>query len=395
MGRHRSTLKELGLGANNSPNPWKHGSAKRVVRALDYGTAEPPPPKPIPQAPPPPPSAPPQAQAQQQPPPPPPPVCTASDIAAELAAAKQAHAVNSKKLADSDAALRRAEADIAAERETIRARTAALDVREATIKERELKLAKAEAAVHAKAAELEAALSAATAPTVAAAAKPKPPVNVAAEVDSVKPAATAAVVAAHPTELPTGNTTADWARGEVLAATLNEQSANPDEVFYPLHEQKSCKLSDIFSGGCPVRVRDPLSGAWTPSSAEGASTAALPAASEAAAGTAAPGRGRFQLVGAVGVYAGEVTQLPPELSKNGVAVLGRSSSCDVTLTNDDQVSRRHLQIEARDGKLWVRDLDSTYGTKVNGNLVSTEAQVRPGDTLSFGASTFRLQCATC
>ena len=100
-----------------------------------------------------------------------------------------------------------------------------------------------EAAVHAKAAELEAALSAATAPTVAAAAELKPPAKAAAAaVDSAKPATTAAAVAAHPTGLPTGNTTADWARGEVLAATLNEQSANPDEVFYPLHEQKSCKL---------------------------------------------------------------------------------------------------------------------------------------------------------
>ena len=40
MGRHRSTLRELGWGASNSPNPWKQGSAKRVVRTLDYSQAE-------------------------------------------------------------------------------------------------------------------------------------------------------------------------------------------------------------------------------------------------------------------------------------------------------------------------------------------------------------------
>ncbi|EOD28250.1 hypothetical protein EMIHUDRAFT_254110, partial [Emiliania huxleyi CCMP1516] len=40
MGRHRSTLRDLGWSAGNSPNPWKHGSAKRVVRALDYGSIE-------------------------------------------------------------------------------------------------------------------------------------------------------------------------------------------------------------------------------------------------------------------------------------------------------------------------------------------------------------------
>ena len=36
MGRHRSSLRDLGWGISNSPNPWKQGSAKRVVRALDY-----------------------------------------------------------------------------------------------------------------------------------------------------------------------------------------------------------------------------------------------------------------------------------------------------------------------------------------------------------------------
>ena len=40
MGRHRSTLRELGWGVSNSPNPWKQGSAKRVVRTLDYSNVE-------------------------------------------------------------------------------------------------------------------------------------------------------------------------------------------------------------------------------------------------------------------------------------------------------------------------------------------------------------------
>ena len=40
MGRHRSSLRDLGWGVSNSPNPWKQGSAKRVVRTLDYSQAE-------------------------------------------------------------------------------------------------------------------------------------------------------------------------------------------------------------------------------------------------------------------------------------------------------------------------------------------------------------------
>ena len=35
MGRHRSSLRDLGWGVSNSPNPWKQGSAKRVVRTKD------------------------------------------------------------------------------------------------------------------------------------------------------------------------------------------------------------------------------------------------------------------------------------------------------------------------------------------------------------------------
>lgn len=47
----------------------------------------------------------------------------------------------------------------------------------------------------------------------------------------------------------------------------------------------------------------------------------------------------------------------PSLAKT--ILLGRSSSCDVTLSRDDQISRRHVQIEAREGKLLARDLGST------------------------------------
>ena len=49
MGRHRGAFRDLGWGVSNSPNPWKQGSAKRVVRALDLSNvqdADPPAPEP-------------------------------------------------------------------------------------------------------------------------------------------------------------------------------------------------------------------------------------------------------------------------------------------------------------------------------------------------------------
>ena len=74
-------------------------------------------------------------------------------------------------------------------------------------------------------------------------------------------------------------------------------------------------------------------------------------------------------------------------------LLGRSSSCDVTLSRDDQISRKHMQIESKDGKLVARDLGSTYGTRLNGKaLVPNESmELKPGDVLVLGASSFMLQ----
>ena len=78
------------------------------------------------------------------------------------------------------------------------------------------------------------------------------------------------------------------------------------------------------------------SGEWTPSSD------AKPARADEAQPQEAGGTAAFQLVGVEGEYSGEVLPVPLSLSaEGGTAVLGRSSSCDVTLGRDDQISRKH------------------------------------------------------
>ena len=47
MGRHRSSLRDLGWGVSNSPNPWKQGSAKRVVRGIDFSNVQEDAPEPV------------------------------------------------------------------------------------------------------------------------------------------------------------------------------------------------------------------------------------------------------------------------------------------------------------------------------------------------------------
>jgi hypothetical protein len=69
--------------------------------------------------------------------------------------------------------------------------------------------------------------------------------------------------------------------------------------------------------------------------------------------------------------------------------LGRSRVCDCVLT-DPTVSRRHACVRYRDGSWWLRDLGSSNGTYVNGCRVLDEVEVRAGDRVGLGATTYRL-----
>lgn len=66
-------------------------------------------------------------------------------------------------------------------------------------------------------------------------------------------------------------------------------------------------------------------------------------------------------------------------------VVGRSSSCDVVL-DDDQASRRHCRVEARGDRVLIVDLSSRNGVRVNGSAVQGEREVHHGDVIEIGAS---------
>jgi len=194
------------------------------------------------------------------------------------------------------------------------------------------------------------------------------------------------------------DTTADWLRAENLTASLKRQGAdNPDEVFHPLPSQRTCELTDIFSA--PRRAeRGKGSGDWTPASEEAVRAQPAPQAQKEKP-VAVPGSGPapLHILGCEGEYMGEQIAMPVFVGPSAptkTILLGRSSSCDVTLSRDDQISRRHLQVEARDGRLFVRDLGSTYGTRINNKTLGAEsAELKVGDVLGVGASSFQLLAA--
>jgi pSer/pThr/pTyr-binding forkhead associated (FHA) protein len=62
-------------------------------------------------------------------------------------------------------------------------------------------------------------------------------------------------------------------------------------------------------------------------------------------------------------------------------IVGRNRDCDVRLAFSS-ISSQHCELEFRDGYWFVRDLDSSNGTRVNGQSV-TSSIVMPGDILRF------------
>ena len=72
-----------------------------------------------------------------------------------------------------------------------------------------------------------------------------------------------------------------------------------------------------------------------------------------------------------------------------VTVVGRQAEhCDIVLDRKS-VSKIHCIIAKTDGLLFVRDLDSTNGTKVNGQRIVRGALL-PGDQLAFAGEKFRV-----
>ena len=64
-------------------------------------------------------------------------------------------------------------------------------------------------------------------------------------------------------------------------------------------------------------------------------------------------------------------------------VLGRSSSCDVPIA-DPTMSRRHVNIWLREGRVWVEDLGSGNGTWINDQRIAEPTALEAGDRLRLG-----------
>lgn len=77
--------------------------------------------------------------------------------------------------------------------------------------------------------------------------------------------------------------------------------------------------------------------------------------------------------------------------KHSFTVGRRKESCDLQITREDRyISGKHLGFFNDKGRIYVEDLHSKNGTRLNGRLLSARTRVHRGDVLKLGRSEFEV-----
>lgn len=92
----------------------------------------------------------------------------------------------------------------------------------------------------------------------------------------------------------------------------------------------------------------------------------------------------WALVAYAGAALGRVFPLPA-----GLAIVGRAPESVVALL-DGEVSRHHARLQVQEGRVQVEDLDSTNGTRLNGEPLRGAVELRAGDRLTIGSHVLKL-----
>ncbi|HEX7794431.1 MAG TPA: adenylate/guanylate cyclase domain-containing protein [Vicinamibacterales bacterium] len=75
--------------------------------------------------------------------------------------------------------------------------------------------------------------------------------------------------------------------------------------------------------------------------------------------------------------------------KEGDTVIGRAPTCDLVITAP-LMSRHHAVVRVDHKQVFLRDAGSTYGTSLKGSRLTTEQEIKPGDSFTLGPITLTL-----
>ena len=70
--------------------------------------------------------------------------------------------------------------------------------------------------------------------------------------------------------------------------------------------------------------------------------------------------------------------------------IGRSADCDLTITDDEEISKRHCELAVEGGYVLISDLNSTNGTFVNGVPIKSGHRLKSGDIVMVGRTEMRI-----
>lgn len=117
------------------------------------------------------------------------------------------------------------------------------------------------------------------------------------------------------------------------------------------------------------------------------SSGSRPCGTVASMPSAEPARVRYTLTWQTRDGATRTYELP-QVGADVISI-GRSPTADVNIEHPT-VSRRHAELVLRDGRCWLKDLESTYGTRVNGVRIAVETPFGPDDVVLLGGVKFTL-----
>ncbi len=87
---------------------------------------------------------------------------------------------------------------------------------------------------------------------------------------------------------------------------------------------------------------------------------------------------QFQFIARSGPETGKIYPL-----EGSEIIIGRDMGNNIAI-NDAEISRRHAKLNLQESSYTILDLNSTNGTFINGQRISTSQLLNPGDTVSLG-----------